>query len=512
MAENALRASLTRIGFSAAAARQITEVQNLNELEEIKLLQDDDVSNLCKALRRPGGMIPNPHPEDPNEVNMIINPGVVVPMRAQTNLQLAAFFLRHQDRISRPVTAAGITTATVRAMRPLKEHESAKREAADVPKLNEKDMVKTFDAIDSYLRITLGETKIPLGYVTREEAGVEASADDPATNYQTIDMEMIARAPHETDDNTPHPTFTVDNFKVWEILHEICLDNNAWTWIKSFSRNRNGRAAYQALHSHYLGISKSDNIQAEAENKLKNTFYSGERRNWNFERYVQIHKDQHTAIEGLFQYGYPSLDERSKVRHLMAGVRTNELDTVKAQVWSSVALRGDFDACVDLFKTFIQQKASNTTKTLNISNTSTERGGRGGGGRGGRGGDSRNTRRDSNRPFAGRGGRGRGRGRGGGGRGRGNPGRHNSHGNNKGEITDRYYTPEEFEGLGHDGRNRVYELREKRDAARNVNTSGLSSEDITRIVAAMNQTAAPTAPTVPATPAATGNRAHPALT
>jgi hypothetical protein len=387
-----------------------------------------------------------------------------------------------------------------------------------MPKLNEKDMVKTFDAIDSYLRVTLGETKIPLAYVTREDIEVEASADDPAANYQTTDLEMIARAPHETAPGIPHPTLVVDNFKVWEILQEICLDNNAWTWIKSFARSRNGRGAYLALHSHYLGISKSDNIQAEAENKLKNTFYSGERRNWNFERYVQIHKDQHTAIEGLFRYGYPSLDERTKVRHLMAGIRTNELDTVKAQVWSSIALRGDFDACVDLFKTFIQQKASSTTKTLNISGTSTERGGRGGGGRGGRGGDSRSSRRDGNRSYGSRGGRGRGRGRGDGrgGRGRGShSGRQHNGGKEKGEITDRYYTPQEFDELGPEGRHKVYELREKRDEKRNV--SGLSTDDITRIVAAMNSAVA--LPANPIGAAATesrqpanGNRGHPALT
>jgi hypothetical protein len=114
MAENALCTALAKIGFSANAARQITDVQDLNSLEEIKLLQDVEVTDLCKALRRPGGMIPDPHPADPYNVGMVINPGVVVPMRAQTNLQLASFFLRHQDRVSRPATAADITIDSVR--------------------------------------------------------------------------------------------------------------------------------------------------------------------------------------------------------------------------------------------------------------------------------------------------------------------------------------------------------------------------------------------------------------
>jgi hypothetical protein len=79
----------------------------------------------------------------------------------------------------------------------------------------------------------------------------------------------------------------------------------------------------------------------------------------------------------------------------MAGIRTNKRDTVKAQIWSSAPLRGDFDACVDLFKTFIQQKSSSTTKTLNISDIrSNYGGGRGGGGRGGHGGYCNNCRDD----------------------------------------------------------------------------------------------------------------------
>jgi hypothetical protein len=210
-------------------------------------------------------------------------------------------------------------------MRAIRDHEDAHQPPAEAPKFNEKDVVKTFDALDSYLCESLGETKIPLAYVTRDDVAVIASANDPTANYETTKLELIARAPHIDAAGAPHHTFLADNMKVWTIIQDLCGDNNAWTWVKPFARTQNGRAAYLALHSHYLGASKSDYIQAEAENKLKNTFYNGERRNWNFEKFVQTHKDQHTAIEGLFQYGYPSLDERTKVRHLIAGIRTTEL-------------------------------------------------------------------------------------------------------------------------------------------------------------------------------------------
>ena len=66
--------------------------------------------------------------------------------------------------------------------------------------------------------------------------------------------------------------------------------------------------------------------------------YNGERKRWNFERYVRMHIEQHTILEGLVCHGYLGIDARSKVRYLLDGIRTTELDSVKTQVLSSPAL------------------------------------------------------------------------------------------------------------------------------------------------------------------------------
>jgi hypothetical protein len=132
------------------------------------------------------------------------------------------------------------------------------------------------DAIDSYLRSYLGEKKIPLAYVTREDKNVVPSVDDPATNYITVEDEMIARAPHTDPTGAIDATYAANNGKVWGILTDICGETNAWTWMKPFNRSKDGRLAYTALYSHYLGASNADNIQSKAENKLQNTFYNGE--------------------------------------------------------------------------------------------------------------------------------------------------------------------------------------------------------------------------------------------
>ena len=65
------------------------------------------------------------------------------------------------------------------------------------------------------------------------------------------------------------------------------------------------------------------------EAKLASMTYDREKCCWNFEKYVKIHIDQHMILTGLVEHGYSSIDKRSKVHHLMNGIKTRDLDPVK---------------------------------------------------------------------------------------------------------------------------------------------------------------------------------------
>jgi hypothetical protein len=296
-------AAFVQIGFSAAAATQITTFQAINSLMEVKLLRDEDVRALYKVIRHPPGLVNNPNANIPGQLLLIPNPGIMIPLPAELNLQLAAFYLHHRDKISCPIVL-NITLLTVCAMRVVRDHQEAHTKPTELPTNNEKDMVKIFDSINAYLRTYLGEMKIPLQYVTRELPEVALSVNDPSANYAMIDMEMIAHAPHEEAPGMTHPIYASDSHKVWEIMEEIVSDSNRWTWIKSHSRHRDGCEAYWSLYNHYIGASKTDDVQAWAEGKLNSMVYQGKKRCFNFERYVQIHKEQHTALYGLEEHGY----------------------------------------------------------------------------------------------------------------------------------------------------------------------------------------------------------------
>jgi hypothetical protein len=161
-----------------------------------------------------------------------------------------------------------------------------------------------------------------------------------------------------------------DNKAFWLKLAAMTRGKPCWTFVSQYQKSQDARKAYWALYDHYLGPSNVDLMAARAEGKLQTTTYHGEQKRWNFERYVALHVDQHTILKGLMAYGHSGIDPRSKVRHLIAGIRTTTLDSVKNAVMTSPLLRVDFDATARHYKDFIDQMKS-TQSEVNVATLTT---------------------------------------------------------------------------------------------------------------------------------------------
>ena len=101
----AIRSLYTRMGFSVAVAQSMVDEQGLTLLDDIKILTDQRVEALCKFIRRPGGREANVAPGDPGAAN---NLGIQVSLKAENNLMLAAYWLRHQVHYANTVVLASV--------------------------------------------------------------------------------------------------------------------------------------------------------------------------------------------------------------------------------------------------------------------------------------------------------------------------------------------------------------------------------------------------------------------
>jgi hypothetical protein len=282
----------------------------------------------------------------------------------------------------------------IRTFLGLKNAEDSYTELAAVPTLERIERIRDhIENIDSHLLKTLGRAKTPLAYVVRQNDAVPPSLQDPPTNYATIQEEMVARMPH-TD-----LAYREDNIKVWEIIRDSLHESEAYNWIKRSERRRDGRSAYLALTTHYLGASKNETLRNQADTRLMQTFYGGEKNKFDWSKYVSVHKRCHNDLEATG----PPLSEDDKVRRLLNGIHMTKLDTAVLFVRSSPHLMMNFDSTVDSITTVVEnirdsfKRPFQQVSSAETGQTPAGRG-RGGGYRGGR----------LNRRGRGQGGRGRG--------------------------------------------------------------------------------------------------------
>ncbi len=88
MAEAApIRTMLECMGFTPEAAQLVTGDQGIDSVDELRNLDDDKASNLCRVLHRPGG----------TNAAGAADPCTKVSARAEDNLKLAIYYVKHKD-------------------------------------------------------------------------------------------------------------------------------------------------------------------------------------------------------------------------------------------------------------------------------------------------------------------------------------------------------------------------------------------------------------------------------
>ena len=116
-----------------------------------------------------------------------------------------------------------------------------------------------------------------------------------------------------------------DNKRVFLVLKACTLDGSAWRFIQQFNRTSNGRAAILALKLQNKGGLALTNQKEEAYHLLHNTQYKGERHNFGFVKYTDIHTGAHAKLEECNK----PLAETRKVTLFLAGIQDPKLQNGK---------------------------------------------------------------------------------------------------------------------------------------------------------------------------------------
>jgi hypothetical protein len=246
----------------------------------------------------------------------------------------------------------------------------------------------------------------PLSYVPRPslKGPNDADPDDetkdpspfgqPGSPYVSIDDELCRRAPILRTDLTHlqlsasletletdvpfEPSFLTDMAMVYNIPHSCWGKLSWWHHVKNFSKTKNGRQVYRTLHTLLLGGQQVVLTRNAICTKLQSFRYEGDRKNFNFDKYVNLHVEQHNHHADLQEYGVAPFAENLKTLCFQDGIRDPSLNAVKASINANRANFIDFDSVKDAYVEFKRtENPTNDPKTRQVA--SVARGGRGGG-------------------------------------------------------------------------------------------------------------------------------------
>jgi hypothetical protein len=106
------------------------------------------------------------------------------------------------------------------------------------------------------------------------------------------------------------PTFLVDSKKVWVIILACFGLSSAWQYVKKFANQQNGRQAWRTLHDHFFGGDKVNTMVANVLLTLKALHYSGDWRNFRFDKYCTAHVGQHNCHAALAKWNVAPLEKK----------------------------------------------------------------------------------------------------------------------------------------------------------------------------------------------------------
>ena len=211
----------------------------------------------------------------------------------------------------------------------------------------------------NYLRQILSAAKIPLVYLTRDERDDPDNVLDPADFGSP--MEYLIEA---TVLQGRH--YELDNPRFYRELKTFVVNGEGWSYIKKFERPQDGRKAYLALKTQCEGTASKITRKNKAYASIANASYSGSRRQYKFQDFINAHQTAHNEI--LDCEPTEAVPESKKVADFLKGITDPKLESAVSVVLGDPKMLNDFQACQQHLSTTVENRATlERSKERNIS-------------------------------------------------------------------------------------------------------------------------------------------------
>ena len=127
---------------------------------------------------------------------------------------------------------------------------------------------------------------------------------------------------------------------VYQMFSKMFTNMDTFIYMKQRRGTQNVQAVFFNVHKCFLGTYHVTKQATDAEGK--HSHYDGETKSWDWDNHVALHKEQHTIMESIADYGYSAI-----VCHFLQGIKSPESEAAVNVVCTQPEKYGtDFDAAV----------------------------------------------------------------------------------------------------------------------------------------------------------------------
>ncbi len=138
--------------------------------------------------------------------------------------------------------------------------------------------------------------------------------------------------------------------------------------MKKCSETKNGRQVYRTFHTFLLCGQHVVSTGSTIVTKLQSFRYKGDHKNFNFDKYVNLHIEQHNQHADLQEYGVAPLAENLKTLWFQGRIKDPSLNAVKVSINANRANSTDFDSVKDAYVEFKHtQNPTNDPSTRQVA-------------------------------------------------------------------------------------------------------------------------------------------------
>ena len=356
--------ALRLCGFNAGTIQYLI-AQGFASPDDLLLASESDLDSIARAVSRtpPRG-----------------GANVSMPFIAMKNLKGLRFWADERKRTGfdaepENFTANDVTLFTAKCQEYNEQREAAKEEDASKPDSLKKltNWALWNESFQNYLRQILSAAKIPLVYLTRNERETPDVLDprDFASPTEYLIEATIFSGRH----------FELDNPRFYRELKSFIVNGEGWSYVKKFERSQDGRKAYLALKTQCEGTASKITRKNKAYASIANAAYSGQRRQYKFQDYINAHQTAHNEI--LDCDPTEAVPESKKVADFLKGITDPKLESAVSVVLGDPKMLNDFQMCQQYLSTTVENRATlDKSKERNISgvksNEKSEKGEKGG--------------------------------------------------------------------------------------------------------------------------------------